>query len=423
MSEESDDPRALRAVFRSREYRAIWLADLFSILGDQLSRVALAVLVFDRTGSPLWSAAVYALTFLPSIAGGVLLSGFADRYPRRTVVVVADLARALLIGVMAVPGVPLPVMCVLLVVAVALGAPYSAARGALLPEVLPGDLYERGLAVQQITQQAGQVVGFAGGGLLVVALTPNVALALDAVTFLVAAVVLRVGLAARPAAGADASEDGGGHDVLSGLRDIFTDPRRRALVLLAWMVGLYVVPEALAAPYIAEIGASTALVGVLMAADPVGSVLGAWLFVRFVPPDRRARLIGVLAAAAGLPLLFTLLRPGVPVAAVLFGLSGMLTTAYLMQAQASFVRATPDVIRGRAIGVAASGIIAGQGVAVLVGGLVADISTPSTAIVSCAAAGVLVSVVGGAAWRSAQRRPALDHAVVEARMAGERHSS
>jgi MFS family permease len=112
----------------------------------------------------------------------------------------------------------------------------------------------------------------------------------------------------------------------------------------------------------------------------------------------------VLAAAAGVPLLFVLLRPGVPVAVVLFGLSGMLTTAYLMQTQASFVRATPDVIRGRAIGVASSGIIAGQGVAVLAGGLVADVSVPSTAIAVCAAAGVLVAVSGGAALRRAGPR-------------------
>jgi MFS family permease len=413
MSEESDDPRALRTVFRSREYCAIWLADLFSILGDQLSRVALAVLVFDRTGSPLWSAAVYALTFLPSIAGGVLLSGLADRYPRRTVVVVTDLTRAVLVGVMALPGLPLPVLCALLTAVVLAGGPYAAARGALLAEVLPGDLYERGLAVQQMTQQAGQVVGFAGGGLLVVAVTPNAALALDALTFLVAAVVLRVGLARRPPAAAGAAGGDGGRDVLAGLRDIFTDPGRRALVVLAWMVGLYVVPEALAAPYIAEIGASTALVGVLMAADPVGSVLGAWLFVRFVPPDRRARLVGVLAAAAGAPLLLTLVRPDVPLAFALFGLSGALTTAYLMQTQASFVRATPDAVRGRAIGVAASGIIAGQGVAVLAGGALAEIATPSVAISVCAASGVAVAVVGAAAWRRAVRRTAVPAAAVD----------
>lgn len=389
----------LRQVFAVREYRTVWLADLLSVAGDQLARVALAVLVYGRTGSAAWAAATYALTFLPAIVGGVLLSGLADRFPRRGVLAVTDAARAVLVGVMAVPGIPLPVLCGLLVVVVLLGAPHTAARGALLPDLLPGDLYERGLAVSQITGQTAQVVGFAAGGLLVAAVSPSSALALDAVTFLAAGLLFRFGLARRPRA--DATPRTGARDLLAGVVDIATDPRRRALVVLVWMVGLYVVPEALAAPYADQIGAGPAVVGLLMAADPLGSVLGAWLFVRFVPARWRAHLIGVLAVAAGVPLLFTALVPAVPVALVLFGVSGMASTAYVMQAQASFVRATPTAIRGRAIGVAASGIVAGQGVAVLAGGLLADLWTPSTAIAVCGAAGVVVALGGALAWRSA----------------------
>lgn len=391
--------RSLRQVFAVREYRTVWLADLLSVAGDQLARVALAVLVYGRTGSAAWAAATYALTFLPAIVGGVLLSGLADRFPRREVLVVTDVVRAGLVAVMAVPQVPLPVLCGLLAVVVLLGAPHNAARGALLPDLLPGDLYERGLAVAQITGQTAQVVGFAAGGLFVAAVSPSSALALNAVTFLVAGVLFRFGLVRRPRAGSARADEG--RDLLAGIRDIATDPRRRALVVLVWMVGLYVVPEALAAPYAAQIGAGPAVVGLLMAADPVGSVLGTWLFVRFVSPARRARLIGVLAVAAGVPLLFTALVPGVPVALLLFGVSGMASAAYVMQAQASFVRATPAAIRGRAIGVAASGIVAGQGVAVLAGGLLADLWTPSTAIAVCGAAGILVALGGALAWRSA----------------------
>ena len=403
------DGRALRAVFRSREYRAVWLSDLLSIIGDQMARVALAVLVYGTTGSAAWAAATYALTFLPAIVGGVLLSGLADRFARREVMVASDLLRAVLVAVMAVPGLPLPALCTLLVVVVLAGAPHTAARGALLPDILPGGLYERGLAVYQITSQTAQVVGFAAGGLLVAALNPATALAVDAATFLVAGLVVRVGVARRPRPEPEpgAAPVTGLGDVLGGLRDIASDPGRRSLVLLVWMVGLYVVPEALAAPYATELGAGTAVVGLLMAADPLGSVLGAWLFVRFVPPQRRARLVGVLAVAAGVPLVFTALQPGVAVAVVLWGLSGAFSTAYVMQAQACFVRATPDAIRGRAIGVAASGIVAGQGVAVLAGGLLADVWSTSASIAACAAAGVLVALVGSVAWERALRsRPA-----------------
>ena len=274
---------------------------------------------------------------------------------------------------MAVPGLPLGVLCALLVVVVLLGSPHTAAQGALLPAVLPGELYERGLAVRQVTSQIAQLVGFAAGGLLVAAISPELALVVNAVSFAASALLLRWGLDDRPRRPVSRKAgDPAGPGSRAVLGELLRDRRRRALVVLAWLVGCYVVPEALAAPYAQQIGAPPAAVGLLMAADPMGSVLGAWMFFRFVSAVRRARAIGVLAVAAGLPLLFTALHPGLLATVLLWGLSGMASTAYLLQAQASFVRATPDAGRGRAIGVAASGIIAGQGVAVLLGGVLAD---------------------------------------------------
>jgi hypothetical protein len=81
----------------------------------------------------------------------------------------------------------------------------------------------------------------------------------------------------------------------------------------------------------------------------------------------------------------------------------MLSTAYLLQTQASFVRATPAVGRGQAIGVAASGIIAAQGAAVLIGGVLADQWDPATAIAVAGAVGVLLSSGVAVAWHRASR--------------------
>jgi MFS family permease len=399
----------LGAVFRVREFRAVWAAELLSIGGDQIARVALTVLVFGRTGSAVWAAATYALTFLPALVGGVLLSGLADRYRRREVMIASDVLRAVLVGVMAIPQLPLWALCGLLVVVVLIGAPHTAAHGALLPEILRGELYERGLAVRQITSQTAQLVGFASGGLLVAALSPSIALLVNAATFVLSGALVRLGVAARPrpggAGGSDPADSraGGLRGAGSALAAIAADPRRRALVLLAWLVGCYVVPEALAAPYAAELGAGPAVVGLLMAADPLGSVIGAWAFVRFVSPETRARLVGVLAVGAGLPLVLCLFRPGVPLTLLLWGVSGMLSTAYLLQTQASFVRTTPDAGRGRAIGVAASGIIAAQGLAVLVGGFLADVWNAATAIAVAGAVGALLSLGGAVAWQRANR--------------------
>ncbi len=66
------------AVLRLREFRLLWLADIQSLLGDQVARVALSVLVFDSTHSGLATAAVYALTYLPALLGGVLLGHLAS---------------------------------------------------------------------------------------------------------------------------------------------------------------------------------------------------------------------------------------------------------------------------------------------------------------------------------------------------------
>ncbi|MBN9100247.1 MAG: MFS transporter [Pseudonocardia sp.] len=415
-----DGTARLTQVFRVREFRAIWVADLISVAGDQLARVALAVLVYGRTGSATWAAGAYALTFLPAVLGGVLLSGVADRFRRREVMLACDVLRAVPAGLMAVPGLPLPVVCALLVVMVLLGAPHTAARGALLPGVLPGDLYERGLAVIQMSTQTAQLVGFATGGLLVAAFTPGTALLLDAASFLLAGVVVRLGLRDRPRPEpADGRGRGHWRDMVDGIVDIATDRRRRALVALVCMIGCYVVPEALAAPYAAELGLGGAAVGLLMAADPLGSVVGAWLFVRFVPARRRPGLVGIIAVAAGMPLLFVGLRPGLVVTMVLWSLSGMLSTAYLMQAQASFVRATPERIRGRAVGVAASGIIAGQGVAMLGGGLLADLTGPAAAITVSGALGIVLATAGAVAWyRAGTERRAQPSVTVVSRQNG-----
>jgi predicted MFS family arabinose efflux permease len=394
----------LTRIFAVGEFRALWAAELLSVLGDQVARVALAVLVYARTGSGVAAAGAYALTYLPALLGGILLGWTADRFRRRTVMVVCDVLRAVGLAVMAVPDLALPAMCGLLVVVVLLGAPHDAAQGALMPDMLAGEAYEHGLAVRQMTMQTGQLVGFAVGGAVVAGLGASVALMVDAATFAVAAVLVRFGLRDRAAAPSEASVGARARlrSIAEGIATIARDPRRRVLVALAWTVGWFVVPEGLAAPYAAQIGAAPAAVGLLMAADPLGSVLGAWLFVRFVPPRVRERLVGVLAVAAGLPLLAVAASPGVILTLVLWGVAGMFSTAYLLQTQSGFVRATPGAHRGSALGVAASGVVASQGIAVLVGGLLTDVASPAHAVAICGAIGSSLALGAAAAWRAIQ---------------------
>ena len=111
----SPAPRpSFRDVFAVPEYRALWTSYVLSAGGDRLALVALTLLVYDRSKSPLLAAVTFAAGFVPYLFGGMFLSGLADRLPRRSVMVGCDLIRMVLVGAMLVPGAPLAVMIVLL---------------------------------------------------------------------------------------------------------------------------------------------------------------------------------------------------------------------------------------------------------------------------------------------------------------------
>ncbi|WP_439377000.1 MFS transporter [Amycolatopsis lexingtonensis] len=399
-----DDARVTKvgfgAVLAVAEFRAMWTAELLSICGDQLARVALAVLVFQRTGSAALTGLTYALTYVPSLLGGVLLAGVGDRRPRRDVMVAADLARAALVAVIAVPGVPLWVLCVLVAVLTALGGPFKAAQQALLPSVLEGERYLVGMALRNVTIQGAQLAGFAGGGVLIAALTPSTALALDAVTFLLSALLLVTGVRRR-AAVTQAVRSAWLSTTGAGIRLMWRDPALRTLVALNWLAGFYIVPEALAAPYAAGIGAGAALVGLLMAADPAGSVVGGVVFGKWIPEHVQARLLGWLGIAAGLPLLLFAFRPGLVLSVLLLATSGLLATGYNIQGTVSFMRRVPDEHRAQCAGVNSAGLITVQGLGAAAAGALAEVLSPAHTIAVAGAAGAAVAVPIARAWRRA----------------------
>ena len=392
-----------RSALTVADFRWLWAGEALSQAGDQLARVALAVLVYDRTSSAALTALGYALTFVPTMVGGALLGWVADQVPRRTVLVVCDLGRAVLVALMSLPGTPLPVLYGLLVVVTLLGGPFRAAQQALLPDVLAGERYVAGLALRGMTIQGAQLAGFAGGGALVAALTPYWALVVDAGTFVASAVLVGVGVRHPSAVTTPGARRSARGSVAAGLRVVFRDPAVRALAVLSWLAGFYVVPEGLAAPYAAAIGTGTVGVGLLMAGDPAGSVVGAFAFTRWVPARLRPRLIGLLGVLTGVPLLFCAFAPGLVWSVVLFAVSGALAQAYQTQDTASLARTVPSDGRAQVMGLVVSGLVTVQGLGVLLAGVLASfIGTPFT-IALAGAAGIAVGLPAALAWRRADR--------------------
>ena len=264
-----------RDVFAVAEFRALWGAQLLSVMGDQLARVALTVLVYDRTRSALLAAITFVVSIVPAFFGGVTLAWLADRYPRRGVMIACDLARCALVLVMAIPGMSLVVLVTLLFLVTLVGAPFTSARAAIYPDVLEGEKYVMGTAVTLTTYQFALVLGFAAGGAITGFFGTRQSLIIDAATFAVSALIVRTGVRSRPAPAA-----GGRHErsrlagVIAGARLVFTRPALRTPMLFGWLAAFYNAPEGVVTPLARDLGGGAAAVGVLLAASALGETIG-----------------------------------------------------------------------------------------------------------------------------------------------------
>ncbi len=416
-------PRAtFRDVFAIAEYRALWTAQVLSVTGDQLARVALTVLVYDRTRSALLAAVTFAASVMPTFVGGVALSGLADRLPRRQVMVGADLASGILVAAMALPGTPLVVLIMLLVVVTMISALFMAARSATYPEILDGDRYAIGTAVTMTTVMSAQVAGFAVGGFIVAFLGVRVSLIADAATFGASALIVRTCVRARPVppasqaaspqrAAAARRPRRGRHakarpasGVLAGLRLVFGSPALRTPMLFGWLCAFYDLPEGVATPLAAAAGGGAVTVGLILAAQALGSAAGVLGFSRLCDAAQRARWMGPLAIAACISLVSFAADPGRPGMLIILTASGVFG-CYQIAANASFVQATPADQRSQAFGIAQGGISLGQGIAFVTAGAAAEHATPSLVIAAAGGAGALCALALTLATARAERQP------------------
>ncbi|MGG8406235.1 MFS transporter, partial [Streptomyces sp. 12297] len=180
---------------------------------------------------------------------------------------------------------------------------------------------------------------------------------------------------------------------LAGLRAVFGDRRLRALTLMCWLPPVFVVaPEALMVPYVHDIGAGTATLGLLMCALPVGTIAGELWAGSALGPTARSRLVVPLAAVSLLPLLAYALRPAAaPLAAVLL-LAG-LAHAYTIGLDRWWVDAVPEELRGRAMTLLSTGLMTLQGAGMALAGLAAELVPVHLVVVGAAVLGTLCVLV------------------------------
>ena len=386
-----------RTVWASGEFRALWAAQVLSVAGDQLARVALTLLVYDRTRSALLAALTFVASIVPQFVGGVMLAGLADRWPRRELMIACDVGRAVLVVVMALPGVPVAVLVGLLFVVTLVGAPFTAARAALYPDILAGDTYVLGSAITFTTMEAAQVAGFGAGGVVVGLFGVRASLAADAVTFLLSAAFTLAWVQHRPAV---VRESRHGGFSLAGVRLVFGAAALRTPMLLGWLAAFTDVYEGVAVPLARELGGGAAAAGAILASGALGASAGSVAFGRLVRPEARLRWMSPLAAAACAGLGLFVLRPGLTGALLILMATGGLC-CYQLAANAAFVTAAPVDRRSEAFGIAQGGITLGQGTVMIMAGAAAVWLSPETVIAVTGGLGALAALAIAAASRRA----------------------
>ena len=379
-----------RDVLGVAEFRAIFIADIVSMLGNVVAAVALTVLVYQQTRSPALAASVMALSFVPYLVGGVLLGAAVDRLPPRTVLVACDLASAALIGCMVIPGMPLPALLVLLFVTGLLAPVYQGVRSALLPELLPpGPRYVLGRALLRMVAQSAQIAGYGAGGLLLAVLPPRGALLADALSFAVSALLVRLGTTRRPARATRLGSMT--RDSLAGLRRVLAHPPTRRILMSIWLVpACAVAPEALAAPYATYIGQPARAAGFLLMGIPIGTVAADVIAARLLPARLQRRIIVPAALLTFATLAAFAATPGLILAIGLLVVAG-LGNAWAPGIDGLLVGTAPPELRNRALGVSSAGLMFTQGAGFALWGIVGQFIPPAAAIPLAAAAGAVAA--------------------------------
>jgi hypothetical protein len=275
----------------------------------------------------------------------------------------------------------------------------QATRTALLPDLLSGDAYVLGRSLFTVASAGTQVAGAAVGGVLLAVVGPGGALGLTAAACLVSAAVTRFGLADRPAR-QPAGRPGGrrGEAVRQTWRVnrlLLGDPAVRGLLLAQWLPGvLMVAAEGVVVPYAAGLGRGSAA-GALLAAAAGGMLIGEFVVGRFVPPHLRERLTPWLALLLGVPLTAFVLRPGVVPAAIVLAVAAT-GFAYHLGLARRFLDAVPPAHRGQAFGLATTGTMTLQGLAMAAAGGLAEVLAPGTVMALAGVASVTATLT---LWR------------------------
>lgn len=317
-------------------YRALWLAQVISLMGDWFNTIALVVIINRYTDSGLAVGGFFVARALPPFLFGPIAGVVADRYNRKTILIVSDLLRAVIVlGLLAVDRPErVWLIYVLSVVQFSVSTFFEPTRAALLPSLIPPEELLTANTLSSSTWSAMLTLGGLIGGIVAALFGTQTALIIDAASFVVSAIcVWRV---AAPARLTPHSAENGWQNFLAGLAYVRQNPRVGVFTLVKGL-GQVSTSDILFALYakqvfpVGEDGATT--LGLMFAAFGAGAVVAPFLANRLGNGTRQWLQEAIIGGYALITLGLIILGVGptlpiVLVGVVLRGMGGSVNWTY-----------------------------------------------------------------------------------------------
>lgn len=271
-------------LWRDRAFLAVWSASTISVFGSLITRTALpfaAILVLDA--GPLEISAIRSAELIAGLVIGLVAGAWVDRLRRRPILIWADLGRAVLLASIPLAFVFFELTLVhLLVVAFAaavLSTFFDVADNAYLPTVVSRRKLVAANSALTATGSVAEFSAFGIGGFLIELFKAPIAIAIDAVTFVVSALLLATIRKQEPPPTPHEDREPVLHEIREGIRIVARSPLLRALALshggthILW--GIFGTSYLLFA--LDELSLGPAAVGVIAALGGIGSLAGSAL--------------------------------------------------------------------------------------------------------------------------------------------------
>jgi len=284
---------------RNRDFRNLWLGQVVSQMGDWFDTIALYTIILKLTGSGRNIGLLMVARFVPSFVFGPISGVLADRFSRRTIMILSDLLRALVVlGFLFVRRADqLWLIYVLTVLQLIFSTFFEPARTAALPSIVSDRELLPANAISSVTWSAMLTIGAAIGGVVTGLFGTNFAFVLDSLSYLLSAIfIASIRFPQRPVREKSKLSLGkalGITQTIEGLRYVKRRPRVLALLLVkpAWGLGGGILTLlAVFGERIFPVGRKTATgIGVLFAARGIGTAVGP-IVARRIAGESRTRM-------------------------------------------------------------------------------------------------------------------------------------